>query len=171
MELFVVTLRTPDLSSTSRHAKTLPAPHDQGAVQPQLRDSRTDPISTICQGVAIQISPAQSSHPASLYTNPTHHNPLHDVQSRDVHQNGRHVRLHNCEAQSQAANSSSSFTILSVGGPAMLFYLQPTDEELFKVRPSIHTSQSSQKSAHTPPFTETEIQPRTPTKVTREQAR
>ncbi|KAI4111833.1 MAG: hypothetical protein LQ339_000292 [Xanthoria mediterranea] len=37
-----------------------------------------------------------------------------------------------CEAQTQTANSPSSFTILSVGGPAMLFYLQPTDEELFK---------------------------------------
>ncbi|CAO1598858.1 Assembly factor cbp4 [Xanthoria calcicola] len=27
---------------------------------------------------------------------------------------------------------AATFTILSVGGPAMLFYLQPTDEELFK---------------------------------------
>ena len=36
----------------------------------------------------------------------------------------------------------SRFIILSVGGPAALFYFQPTDEELFKVPdPSIHPFQ------------------------------
>ncbi|KAI4204931.1 MAG: hypothetical protein LQ350_000783 [Teloschistes chrysophthalmus] len=36
----------------------------------------------------------------------------------------------------------AAFTILSVGGPALLYYFQPTDEEVFKAsHPSIQPSQ------------------------------